>query len=121
MDYSNLIWLIAIGLMAGVTSGLIGLGGGIVIVPMLILLMGFTQLEAQGTSIAAMLPPIGIAAAISYSQEGYINWKYAAIISLTFVLGGYIGSKIAISIDPKIIRRIFGVIMAYVAYKMIFK
>ncbi|MEN8138019.1 MAG: sulfite exporter TauE/SafE family protein [Bacteroidota bacterium] len=121
MDYMSLIWLIIIGLIAGVVSGLVGVGGGIIIVPMLIFILGFSQFDAQGTSIAAMLPPIGITAVIGYYNEGYINWKYAAIIALTFMIGGYFGSKIALSIDPKIIQKVFGILMAIVAFKMIFK
>ena len=121
MDYMSLMWLIVIGLLAGLISGLVGVGGGIVIVPMLIFMIGFSQFEAQGTSIAAMLPPIGITAAFGYYNEGYINWKYAAIIAVTFLIGGYFGSKIALSIDPKIIQKVFGFVLAFVAFKMIFK
>jgi uncharacterized membrane protein YfcA len=121
MDIMNLIWLIIIGLLAGLVSGLVGVGGGIVIVPMLVFILSASQFEAQGTSIAAMLPPIGITAAFGYYNEGYINWKYAIIIAITFLIGGYFGSKIALSIDPKIIQKVFGILMAYVAFKMIFK
>jgi uncharacterized protein len=121
MDYSEFIWLVVIGLSAGVISGLIGVGGGIIMIPMLVFILGVSQLTAQGTSIAVMLPPVGIAAALSYQKAGHINWTFALIIGLTFVVGAFIGSKIAFSIDQKILRKIFGIILAYVAFKMIFK
>lgn len=121
MDTTNLIWLIIIGLIAGLVSGSIGVGGGIIIVPMLIFILGFSQFEAQGTSIAVMLPPIGFAAALAYSKEGFINWKFAIIISIAFVIGGFFGSKIALSINPKVIQKIFSLLLLYVAFKMFFK
>ncbi|MCK5824940.1 MAG: sulfite exporter TauE/SafE family protein [Ichthyobacteriaceae bacterium] len=119
MDFNVIIWLIFIGIIAGLVSGLVGVGGGIIIVPMLVFVMGLSQLEAQGTSIATMIPPIGLAAAIGYYHEGYINWKYAAVISLTFLIGSYFGSKVALSIDPKYLKKGFGVLMIVIAIKMI--
>jgi uncharacterized protein len=108
-----------IGLIAGILSGLIGVGGGIVMVPMLVLL-GFTQHQAQGTSLAALLPPVTILAVINYHKSGYIDWRYAIIISLIFVIGGYFGSKIAVHIDQKMLKKIFGLILLIIAGKMIF-
>ena len=117
---SSLYILIFIGLLAGIMSGLVGVGGGILIIPLLIFLLGFTQHEAQGTALFAMLPPIGILAAINYYKEGFVKWEYAAVIALTFVLGGYVGSKISLNLSPNIIQRIFGVIMLIGAIKLIF-
>ncbi|AWA31541.1 permease [Flavobacterium magnum] len=111
--------LICIGLIAGMLSGLIGIGGGIIIVPML-LIIGLTQQQAQGTSLAVMLPPIAFLAVLNYHQAGQINWKYAIIISLCFIIGSYFGSKIAITIDQKMLKRIFGVVLLIVAGKMLF-
>ena len=108
-----------IGLVAGVLSGLIGIGGGIIMVPML-LLMGFTQQEAQGTSLAALLPPVTLFAVINYHKAGFIDWRYAIIISLVFVIGGYFGSKIAINIDQRTLKKIFGVLLLFIGFKMIF-
>ena len=96
MEISTLIILILIGLVAGALSGFVGVGGGIIIVPALVYLLGLSQFEAQGTSLLLMLPPIGILAAMNYYQSGAVNWKYASVIALTFVVGGYFGSKISI-------------------------
>ncbi len=103
-------------------SGFIGVGGGIVIVPALVFIMGFTQHEAQGLSITTMLPPIGIMAFYSYWQHGAITKTsigYAAIIAVAFVIGGFIGSKVALKMSPNLIRLVFGIFMLFVAFKMI--
>ena len=121
MSVSTLLILVVIGVFAGVISGMVGVGGGIVIVPALVYLLGMSQFGGQGTSIAAMLPPIGILAALNYHNAGNINWKYALIISATFVLGGYLGSKLTIGfISESMLKKIFGVLMLIGAIKMIF-
>ncbi|TNE55842.1 MAG: sulfite exporter TauE/SafE family protein [Bacteroidetes bacterium] len=114
-----IIILILIGLVAGITSGFVGVGGGIIIVPALIYMLGLGQHEAQGTSLLLMLPPIGILAVMNYYRAGQINWTYGMIIAATFVLGGYIGSKLSLRMSPGIVRLIFGLIMAYVSVKLI--
>jgi len=120
MSISTFIILIVIGLLAGILSGLVGVGGGIVMIPLLILLLGLTQHQAQGTALFAMLPPIGILAAINYFKEGFVRWEYAVVIALTFVIGGYFGSKLAVNLRPETIRKAFGVVMLVGAVKLIF-
>ena len=120
MSFSVLILLIVIGLLSGSLSGLVGVGGGIIMIPLLISFFGFTQLNAQGTAIAAMLPPIGILAAINYYQEGYVRWEYSIVIALAFIVGGYFGSKLSISISQDLVRRIFAVVLFIVALKLFF-
>ena len=120
MSISSIIVLIIIGLLAGLLSGLVGVGGGILIIPLLIMFLGFTQHQAQGTALFAMLPPIGILAAMNYYKEGFVKWEYAAVIALTFVLGGYFGSKISISLPNQIVRRVFGFVMLIGAIKFLF-
>jgi len=119
MSVSTFIILIIIGLLAGLLSGLVGVGGGILMIPLLIIFLGLTQHEAQGTALFAMLPPIGILAAINYYKEGFVKWEYAIVIAFTFVIGGYLGSKLSLSLPPQMIRRIFGVIMLLGAIKLI--
>ena len=119
MSVSTFIILIIIGLLAGVLSGLVGVGGGILMIPLLIIFLGLTQHEAQGTALFAMLPPIGILAAINYYKEGFVKWEYAIVIAFTFVIGGYLGSKLSLSLPPQMVRRIFGVIMLLGAIKLI--
>jgi uncharacterized membrane protein YfcA len=119
MSVSTFIILIIIGLLAGVLSGLVGVGGGILMIPLLIIFLGLTQHEAQGTALFAMLPPIGILAAINYYKEGFVKWEYAIVIAFTFVIGGYLGSKLSLSLPPQMVRRVFGVIMLLGAIKLI--
>ena len=120
MSLITVLILLIIGLLAGVISGLVGVGGGILMIPLLILLLGFTQHQAQGTALFAMLPPIGILAALNYYNEGFVEWKYAAIIAFAFVIGGYYGSKLSIGLPENIVRRVFGVLMLLAAIKLIF-
>ena len=120
MDITTCIILIVIGLLAGILSGLVGVGGGILMIPLLIIFLGFTQHEAQGTALFAMLPPIGILAAMNYYKAGFVKWEYAVVIALTFVVGGYFGSKLAISLPDQTVRKVFGVIMLIGAIKLIF-
>ncbi|MBT3621577.1 MAG: sulfite exporter TauE/SafE family protein [Flavobacteriales bacterium] len=120
MSISTFIILIVIGLLAGILSGLVGVGGGIIMIPLLIMLLGLTQHQAQGTALFAMLPPIGILAAMNYFKQGYVKWEYALVIALTFVVGGYFGSKLSLSLPPQTVRRVFGVIMLIGGFKLIF-
>lgn len=115
---STILFLIGVGLLAGFLSGVLGIGGGVVMVPLL-LLIGFTQHQAQGTSLAAMLPPVTLLAVLQYSKEGHVDWKLAFVISATFIIGGLFGSKLAVIIDEKLLKRIFGVLMLFIAIKMI--
>lgn len=119
MTIVTVIILICIGLVSGMLSGLIGIGGGIVILPML-LFLGLTQLQAQGTSLAVMLPPIAFLAVLNYHRAGQIEWKYALIISAMFIVGSYFGSKIAIGVDQKILKKVFGVILLIIAGDFLF-
>ena len=112
--------LILIGLLAGVLSGIVGIGGGLIIIPLLVMFLGISQHEAQGTSLAIMLPPIGILAVMNYYQQGFVKWEYALVIATTFIIGGYLGSKLALNIKPDNLKMIFGLIMMVGALKMIF-
>ena len=120
MDITTCIILIVIGLLAGILSGLVGVGGGILMIPLLIMFLGLTQHQAQGTALFAMLPPIGILAAMNYYKEGFVKWEYAAVMALSFVVGGYFGSKLSISLPDQTVRKVFGVIMLIGAIKLIF-
>jgi uncharacterized membrane protein YfcA len=114
-----LIYLI-IGLCAGILSGLIGIGGGIIIIPILVLLLGFTQHEAQGTTLALMVPPVGILAAWTYYKHGHVNLPVACFICIGFLFGGLIGAKIATGITGPILQKIFGGALFLVSLRMIF-
>ena len=120
MSISTCIILIVIGILAGLLSGVVGVGGGLIMIPLLIILLGLSQHQAQGTSLAVMLPPIGILAAINYHKAGFVEWEYAMIIAVTFIIGGYFGSKYAVSLRPEIVKRVFGIVMLIGALKIIF-
>jgi len=120
MTGQTILILILIGLFAGMMSGFIGIGGGVVMVPALVYIMGLTQHEAQGTSLILMLPPIGILAVMNYYKAGELNIGYGILIAIGFVVGGYFGSKIALKMSPAKVKLIFGVLMLYISFKMIY-
>lgn len=114
-----IIILLAVGLVAGVLSGMVGIGGGIIIVPVLVYFLGMSQHTAQGTTLAMFLMPIGILGVFNYYKEGHVDVKVALIIAITFVLGSFVGSKVAIGLDQNVVKRIFGVIIFVISIKMI--
>jgi len=120
MNLTTLIILVVIGLMAGVFGGLFGVGGAIIMVPALVYFLGVDQHMAQGTSVAIMLPPIGLFAAYNYYKAGQVNIWYAVIIAFAFMVGGYFGSKIAITLPENLMKKIFGILLILVAFRMIF-
>jgi|TARA_B110000046_G_C12723676_1_gene285653 uncharacterized membrane protein YfcA len=112
--------LVFIGLSAGVLSGLVGVGGGILMVPMYVLFLGLSQHNAQGLSLAVMLPPVTFLAVYNYHKAGEVDWKLALVVSAFFVIGGLFGSKIALKIDQLTLKRIFGGLMLIAAIKLMF-
>lgn len=117
---SNALTYILLGLFAGTLSGLIGIGGGIIIVPALVLLFGFSQHQAQGTTLALMVPPVGILAAWIYYKQGYVDLPVAAFICIGFLVGGFLGAKIATTLSSVVIEKTFGVALLLISLKMIF-
>lgn len=113
------VLLVLLGVVAGAFSGLIGVGGGVIIVPALVFLFGMSQHGAQGTTLALLVPPIGLLAAWTYWQEGYVNIHYAALICAGFFVGGLLGAKFANHLSNLALERIFGVAMLFIALKMI--
>lgn len=120
MTATTIVLLLLIGLAAGFLSGLIGIGGGVIIVPALVLLAGFSQKLAQGTSLGILLLPVGILAVIQYYKQGYLNINYVGITALAFVLGGFLGSKLALSMSDEKVKKAFAVILMLIALKMLF-
>jgi uncharacterized membrane protein YfcA len=120
MTVTTLLILLAVGVAAGFLSGLVGIGGGIIIVPVLVYFLGFTQHQAQGTTLFMFLLPIGILGIMNYHKAGNVDYKTACVIAITFVFGSYFGSKLAISLDQKMIKQIFGAIMILLGAKMLF-
>ena len=112
--------LLLIGICAGFLSGMVGIGGGIIIVPMLVYFLGFEQHTAQGTALFMFLFPIGILGVMNNYNKGFVDMKTAAFICSTFIIGSYFGSKLAISIDKATITKVFGIIFLIISLKMIF-
>ena len=108
------------GLAAGILGGFAGVGGGIIIIPGLIFALGMTQFEAQGTSLAMMIPPVGIMAAYNYYQDGNVNWRYALVLAIFFVIGGYIGSKLVLNIPQGMVKKGFAIFIILIGIKMLF-
>ncbi|MBS1637540.1 MAG: sulfite exporter TauE/SafE family protein [Bacteroidetes bacterium] len=120
MSIETILLLALIGLTAGILGGMIGLGGGIILIPAMVMLLKMDQQTAQGTSIAVMLPPIGLFAVFNYYKAGYVNIKYAIIIAIAFMIGGYFGSGLALKLSPALMRRIFSVLLILIAIRMFF-
>ncbi len=120
MSITTIIILIIIGVAAGILSGLVGVGGGLIIVPALVYFVAFSQKEAQGTSLGILLLPVGILAVMQYYQKGYVDIKVVLIVSAGFLIGGWLGSKLAVSLPVATIKKIFAIFMLLTALKMLF-
>jgi hypothetical protein len=121
MNIQNLLLLAVIGATAGFLSGLMGLGGAVIIIPALVFFLGYTQQQAQGTTLGLMVLPIGFLAACSYYQAGNIDIKAVAVMAVAFFIAGYFGGKMATSIDTSLMRKIFSVALILIAIKMFFQ
>lgn len=119
MDFNTVILLVLAGLVAGVLGGFMGVGGGIVVIPILVYVLGTSQHTAQGTSLAFMLAPVGIFAFINYYKAGYVNVKYAIIIAVAFMVGSYFSSKWAVQMNTDTLKKVFGALIILVGIKML--
>jgi uncharacterized protein len=119
MSTTILLILIGIGILTGFMAGMLGIGGAIIMIPALVFLLGISQQTAQGTSLAVMLPPIGIIAAYNYYKAGQVNITFAIILAIFFLIGSYFGSKIALTLPQALLKKIFGVLLLLVAAKML--
>lgn len=120
MSATSILLIVTLGLLTGFLAGMLGIGGGIIVIPALVMLFGFSQQAAQGTSLAMMLPPVGILAVISYYKAGHVDLKIAAILAVVFIIGSVFGSKLAVKIPQDVLKKIFGGFLLLVAIKMLF-
>jgi uncharacterized membrane protein YfcA len=120
MSVSMMVILIIIGVITGLMAGMLGIGGAIIMIPALVFFMGFSQQMAQGTSLAVMLPPVGIFATYNYWKAGQVDIKFALILAAAFIIGSFFGSKIALNLPQAVLKKIFGVLLLLVAAKMLF-
>jgi uncharacterized protein len=119
MTIYQILFLLLTGALAGLVAGMMGVGGAIIIVPFLVFLLGMSQHEAQGTSLAVLLLPVGIFAVLNYAKNGYVNFKFAAVLVVAFVLGSYIGSVLAVHLPERLMQRIFGILLILVGLKFL--
>jgi uncharacterized membrane protein YfcA len=120
MSYVTMTGLLLLGMLAGYFSGLIGIGGGIIIVPALVMFFGFSQHLAQGTTLVMMIPPVGILAAMTYYQKGMVDLKIAGFLCVGFILGGYFGGKFATILTPGALRKLFSIVLIIIALRLLF-
>jgi uncharacterized membrane protein YfcA len=120
INMETLIYLLLIGLAAGFLGGMVGIGGGVLIVPALVLILGLSQHLAQGISLAMILFPVGILGVINYYKKGYVDFKYAGLIAVGFFVGSYLGSKFSLSLPQDTVKKIFAVVMILLAIKLLF-
>jgi uncharacterized membrane protein YfcA len=112
--------VLLLGVVVGVVSGLVGIGGGALLIPALVFFYGMTQIKAQGTSIATLLLPIGILAFWTYYKAGNVDLKIAALVAVGFILGGWVGGAWAQHLSSLVLRRAFAVLLVAIAAKMAF-
>jgi uncharacterized membrane protein YfcA len=118
MTVQIILLLVIIGLAAGVLCGLVGVGGGIIVVPALVFFLSFSQQQAQGTSLGLLLLPVGILAVLNYYKQGHIDFRVIGIMAVAFIIGGWLGSKWALSLPEVTVKRIFAIILFYSGIKM---
>jgi uncharacterized membrane protein YfcA len=116
----TLLILILIGMAAGFLGGMVGIGGGVLIVPALVLILGLSQHKAQGISLAMILFPVGIFGVINYYKKGYVDFKYAGLLAVGFLIGSYVGSKFSLSLPQETVKKVFAVVMILLALKLLF-
>lgn len=115
----TIVYLVLIGLAAGFLGGMIGIGGGVLIVPALILLLGLSQHQSQGISLAMMIFPVGILGVINYYKKGFVDFRYAGLLAVGFFVGSYIGSKFSLSLPQELVKKIFAGVMILLALKLL--
>lgn len=120
MDIQVIIILLLIGVAAGMLGGMVGVGGGIIIVPALVYFLGLSQMNAQGNSLALIMLPVGILGVLEYHKQGYVDFKLVLIIAIGFILGSFFGSKISLSLPQETVKKFFALLMIVIAVKMLF-
>ena len=110
---------VVVGIVAGILSGILGIGGAVFVIPVLVYMYGWSQHMAQGTTLGMLIPPIGLLAAWQYYQAGNMNLKVAGILCLGFFAGGYLGGAVVNHISDEVLRKVFGVFLFLVSLRMI--
>lgn len=111
---------IVIGVLVGAFSGLVGIGGGVLLVPILVYFFKFSQQLAQGTTLALLLPPIGILAVWEYYKKGFVDIRVAMLLAVGFIIGSFFSAKLAVNIPEAVLQRIFGILLLIIGIKFFF-
>jgi uncharacterized protein len=120
MDIQTILIIILVGVAAGILGGMVGVGGGIIIVPALVYFIGFSQKTAQGTSLGLIMLPVGILGVLQYYKLGHVDFRVVGILAIGFLAGSYFGSKISLSLPQESVKKIFAVLLIIIAIKMLF-
>ncbi len=120
MDIQTILIIILVGIAAGMLGGLVGVGGGIIIVPALVYFIGVSQKTAQGTSLGLIMLPVGILGVLQYYKQGHVDFRIVGLLAIGFLAGSYFGSKIALSLPQETVKRIFAILMILIAIKLLF-
>jgi uncharacterized protein len=120
MSIQSVMIILLVGLAAGILSGSVGVGGGIIIVPALVYFLGFDQHRAQGTSLGLLMLPVGFLAVFNYYKKGHVDFKIIGILCAGFIIGGFLGSKLALNLPESAMKKVFAVLMMVIAGKMLF-
>lgn len=120
MDTQTILIVIMVGIAAGILGGLVGVGGGIIIVPALVYFLGFSQKTAQGTSLGLIMLPVGILGVLQYYKHGHVDFKVVGILAIGFLIGSFFGSKISLGMSQETVKKIFAILMILIAVKMLF-
>lgn len=121
MELSQILIILLIGLLAGLVSGSLGVGGGIITVPALVFVLGFSQHEAQGTSLALLAVPVVLPAVLNYYKEGYVHIRIALLLLVAFVAGSFLGSYLSVQLPSSLLKKLFAGLMLVMAVKMFFE
>jgi uncharacterized membrane protein YfcA len=119
MDIQMLIGLLLIGFAAGILGGMVGVGGGLIVVPALVFFFGFSQHQAQGTSLGLLVLPVALLGMMNYYKAGYVDFRVVGLLALSFFIGSYWGSKWSLSIPQETVKKYFAILLFYTAFKMI--
>jgi uncharacterized protein len=120
MDVQTILIIIVIGIAAGMLGGLVGIGGGLIIVPSLVYFIGISQKTAQGTSLGLIMLPVGILGVLQYYKQGHVDFKVVGLLAVGFLLGSFLGSKVALSLPQETVKKTFAVLMIIIAIKILF-
>jgi len=119
MDTTIIVTVLLIGLAAGILGGMVGVGGGLIVVPALVYFLGYSQHAAQGTSLGLLVLPVAVLGMMNYYKAGHVDFKVVGLLAAGFVVGSYFGSKWSLILPQEMVKKVFAILLFYTAFKMI--